>query len=574
MNRQNVLESLIEKAIRAGDISTVKSVLPKVDVNLRLCSKFCGEEDFTLLHLAVQQNQKEIVKLLLDYQADVGAKDSLGRTPLHLACGIPRAIVDVIKTPHILSEIEQHCIDIAETSLEIVQSLVEQRSCIIDEEDNNGETPLFHILRDDTSNTGNQSLNSIHDLAFIFNLRTVKSAIIEELINLQHRKMQILLSNNANADTLLPETNDTILHRAIIDLESSRDLQQFAKSCFADKAHTDMVKAILNHDITCDVNAKNNLGEAPISVAASLLSADIVRVLEDRGADVQEAKLEHFRYPRVLPCLEAVVNLLDIIDFREEKGFPLSPNENRAVLKFLLCNNEDCCYADSDNDIASYKLQNLLHYGTECNSIMTLEKMSTEKGYSRELANRKVKEYLVKLTAISESRISPNLKEHLQKRILEDSPSTEARIRKKCKHDLDEMEKFIFNHNGKSLKDILTAPMDKFNYFYEEHGYREFYQLNSYKEDFSHFLHMIDGIFAKNLVRLHVRKITEDYFPLQLLPEPCWRNTYLYLSSEHLLNMIQASILDPQEDIDNKSVPSRCDKNSSPYLTCFAYNYF
>jgi len=73
-------------AVRDGDLETCKALIePKiVDVNTISDPTYNG---YTALHYAAQWNKgkTEICKFLLDNQANINAKGSLGETPLHLA---------------------------------------------------------------------------------------------------------------------------------------------------------------------------------------------------------------------------------------------------------------------------------------------------------------------------------------------------------------------------------------------------------------------------------------------------------------------------------------------------------
>lgn len=85
--RANKLNSLLLRASEAGDVDKVKEALDSLkygnliaDVNVKeLC-------DFTPLHNAVGEGHLEVVRLLLEKGANVGAVTTEERTPLHMAC--------------------------------------------------------------------------------------------------------------------------------------------------------------------------------------------------------------------------------------------------------------------------------------------------------------------------------------------------------------------------------------------------------------------------------------------------------------------------------------------------------
>ena len=71
----------IHCAVKAGDISTVKSLVKKDPSLINAPDK----ESMTPLHIAVAENQIKIISLLLDSGADVNCKNNRQDTPLHLA---------------------------------------------------------------------------------------------------------------------------------------------------------------------------------------------------------------------------------------------------------------------------------------------------------------------------------------------------------------------------------------------------------------------------------------------------------------------------------------------------------
>ena len=73
-------DTLLHRAILGqADLDYIKILLQFADVNQT------GNHAETALHLAAKQGNIELVKMLLDYQADVQAKNLKGQTPLHHA---------------------------------------------------------------------------------------------------------------------------------------------------------------------------------------------------------------------------------------------------------------------------------------------------------------------------------------------------------------------------------------------------------------------------------------------------------------------------------------------------------
>ncbi|UYV70654.1 hypothetical protein LAZ67_8000179 [Cordylochernes scorpioides] len=82
----------VELAVRIGHLAIVKALLEhpqRIDVNTR------GEGEFTLLHIASQEDFIEIVKYLVLKGADVHARNSAGSKPIHIAAREGR--LDVVK---------------------------------------------------------------------------------------------------------------------------------------------------------------------------------------------------------------------------------------------------------------------------------------------------------------------------------------------------------------------------------------------------------------------------------------------------------------------------------------------
>ncbi|XP_058801174.1 putative ankyrin repeat protein RF_0381 [Phymastichus coffea] len=99
------------------------------EINTPLYLDFQGyEADLTLLHFAVTQSSLDVIKLLLEYGASVEMVDAFGRTPLHLACSI--------------YEFTQKYYGV---NVEIIRVLLENDSNV-NAKDKNNNTPLMSLF--------------------------------------------------------------------------------------------------------------------------------------------------------------------------------------------------------------------------------------------------------------------------------------------------------------------------------------------------------------------------------------------------------------------------------------------
>jgi ankyrin repeat protein len=69
----------LHQAVLDGNIELVRVFLPTVYVNTP------DSQGNTLLHLAVQQDNPDLVKMLVEAQADIHAKNTVGLSPLKIA---------------------------------------------------------------------------------------------------------------------------------------------------------------------------------------------------------------------------------------------------------------------------------------------------------------------------------------------------------------------------------------------------------------------------------------------------------------------------------------------------------
>lgn len=75
----------IEDIIRSLDFDDDHGFLRYIMLNPTLPFVLINEEQETLLHQATRLNNSRVIRLLLDFKADINAKDCHGNTSLHLA---------------------------------------------------------------------------------------------------------------------------------------------------------------------------------------------------------------------------------------------------------------------------------------------------------------------------------------------------------------------------------------------------------------------------------------------------------------------------------------------------------
>ena len=84
----------LNEAADRGDIERLEKILRKVEVNAP-----CDAQGNTLLHLAVQDRDIEIAKLLLEHGADPAVRNREGKTPLELASKWNKPLLRLLREP-------------------------------------------------------------------------------------------------------------------------------------------------------------------------------------------------------------------------------------------------------------------------------------------------------------------------------------------------------------------------------------------------------------------------------------------------------------------------------------------
>jgi ankyrin repeat protein len=197
-----------------------------------------AEDGKTALHIAAQDDETEVVKLLLDKGANINQQDNNGKTALHIAA------------------------QYGETK---VVELLLDRNANIDQQDNNGktalhiaaecgETEVVKLLLDRNANIDqpdNNGKTALHIAAECGETEVVK----------------LLLDRNANIDQ--PDNNGkTALHIA------------------AQYGETEVVKLLL--DRGADINQQDNNGKTARHIAAQYGETEVAKLLLDKCANINQ----------------------------------------------------------------------------------------------------------------------------------------------------------------------------------------------------------------------------------------------------------------------------------------------
>jgi len=115
---QQLIDQVLFDSSRKGEVQHVQNLLKaRANVNARYYTSGC-----TPLHWAAHFGHEAVVRLLLENNADIEARDNDGRTPLHWA---------------------------AARGHEAVVRLLLENKAYIEARDNDGRTPLYYAVRKD-----------------------------------------------------------------------------------------------------------------------------------------------------------------------------------------------------------------------------------------------------------------------------------------------------------------------------------------------------------------------------------------------------------------------------------------
>lgn len=511
-----------------------------VDVNAR-CVPHCS--NYSPLHMAVGNAKGHVVELLLSYGADANARDLSGQTALHLACYVSTALYEsmasVFSSGNMSDYIVQMVVDDC-TEFNIAKLLI-QYGGDVNAKDQYGNTPLFYIFKNNYY-TKLKCIDPGLINEYLIYCNNFHRKIIDMLRNKQNKKIQLLLESGADI-AIVNDNNETVLHIAVEEVKLFRQPPNLSDMCFNDTISSGIVTLLL--DSGFNVNARNNNDETPLHIAISVLSIDIVNILLNHNAEMNNVSsifrnINWIYYPDTLPCLEAVENLVEIIDALLHKGLMFSLTDNLSILKFFILNNTDCRYLDSNDENITYKLKNLLECGTLTNIRNVFRAISL---HPFPEVNQCVSEYLGAFK-ISKFYMSEGITDCLNNIMFNDTfPQSE--YLNACRGQSQALKRIMLG-NGKSLHEMSVLHPYKINSYIKAYDCKRIVRSDDFRNDFYYLASAINGHIAKSKIRRYISDSINDYLSIlisQTLPEYCCQKIVKYLSNEELINVCMAATL-------------------------------
>lgn len=258
-NRTQIFD-LLKKAVSNGHLGILEYLM-KININYNKILFDLKEEKFqTLIHAAVQNNQLQIAKFLIENESDVNVKDEKGHTPIFYA--VQNNNPDTTKLilyskPHINSDYKLFFMVISKGNSEIIQDFLKYYSDI-NFEDEFGTTAL-------------------HFAAW----------------NGDEETVQLLFDKGARIKTVesLPQIYfNSQMNSSIQNYYGEDVLEDFRKNMVTTPLHiavrknySDITEAFLENGFT--VNMRDGCGRTPLHIACLFHNAGVLDVMMEFNAD-------------------------------------------------------------------------------------------------------------------------------------------------------------------------------------------------------------------------------------------------------------------------------------------------
>ncbi|XP_058802919.1 putative ankyrin repeat protein RF_0381 [Phymastichus coffea] len=474
-----------------------------------------NRDGFTPLHFAaINYKTRRILRLLLDNGADVSAMDSSNRTALHIAC----------RSYESPEYVNHDSID-TYSSISVMKVLVEYKSDV-NARDNEDNTPLLSIFPDDFG-----VFETTRGLGFIESIPLLE---IKE-------KLKFLLQQGVDV-TARNKNGDNILHLIVKNLDHWRCSPTYSELSFDfDNDHRDMVKQVLEVDQRLDVNVRNNKGDSPIRLAVSSISSQIVKVLLEYGADLSDIRFDYqyvscFNYPRILPDLDAVQNVITVVKLLANNDWELTLEGNLAVMKFLV-HDVDACQCRS--------LLDVLHLGSlkHINLILNkkIDALTDNSGTDKHQIIVDINQFFLKKMIIGPDKdidVLYSLIIAYHKLAVtvtvEGVESLQSIIFEKVKMQLTKLQGNFTVHS------VLIEHPDNIYFLVRNHNFQ------SIAKNFPIYENFIKGHVAKGFIRHYIENSAYAYLErlsFAFIPYTCCKRILYYSTNEDILNLCLAAVL-------------------------------
>lgn len=341
-NKSKVSEKLIDY-VNEGNIKEAENILKKYNdyVNNR------NYEGFTLLSLAVMDNNIEMAELLLKYKADVNATVYLTDSVLILA--IDNNNMEMVKLllsygadinykgsrgrTALFSALEHD----RKENIEMVKLLIKNKADVniaYDGDDENEETPLMYaamkgyketvkILIENNADINKRNRNNANALiyAYMYGHDDIADILLKNGSNSLDKSLKVC---SLNQETLLSysvllitavnySTNEVFLQK-LIDNSADVDYKTYDnKTALIEAAsynNINAVKVLLKNN--AQVNVQNKYGMTALMWACHRGNLEMTKMLLDAGADknIKDGKYDALYYAREYGKNEEIIKLL------------------------------------------------------------------------------------------------------------------------------------------------------------------------------------------------------------------------------------------------------------------------
>jgi ankyrin repeat protein len=341
---------LLHAAVEKGYLKIVEDLL-KCGVDVNMLYKPTYGTGYMPLHVATRSHQEEVAKLLITYGADVNAQDETGKTPVFYATvnadlKITRLLLtnkaNVKDDPELLS------IAVRNERREIVEVLL-QHGADVNTSDECGRTALHFTALDKSMGLFGYDLHKRPD----GNVRgEIAKLLLIRGANVNAETKKGLTALHAATENGYVKVVEVLLeYNADVNSKSKDEYGITALHIASDRGHEQIVTALLEHGSDINVMSKDNL--TPLDFAmAGMRFDDFYDDFYDRGRRIHGcgiiAKIlkDHMVKMKTANLYVSKKNLWSIIDIEEISDFPNACEEEIARMKSEKVSNANVSYYD------------------------------------------------------------------------------------------------------------------------------------------------------------------------------------------------------------------------------------